>query len=83
MCSRSSNSSFRILPAGLGADVLVSSVVLWVLVFVDGRRDSVRWLWLPIVANLMIGVSSGLPLFLYMREVRLEKMQGRPFQPAP
>jgi hypothetical protein len=62
-------------PAGrfFGADVIVSSVVLWVFVFVDGRRDGVRWLWLPILANLLIGVSSGLPLFLYMREVRLEK----------
>jgi hypothetical protein len=55
-----------------GMDVIVSSVVLWVLVYVEGRRAAVRHLWLPVVANLIVGVSLGLPLFLYMREVRLE-----------
>jgi hypothetical protein len=62
-------------PAGgfFGLDVIVSSVVLWVLVFAEGRRAGVGHLWAPIAANLLVGVSSGLPLFLYLREVRLEK----------
>ncbi len=51
-----------------GWDVIVSSVVLWVFVAVEGRRGAVRHLWAPIVANLAVGVSLGLPLFLYMRE---------------
>jgi hypothetical protein len=51
-----------------GLDVIVSSVALWVLVFADGRRAGVRHLWAPIAANLVVGVSLGLPLFLYMRE---------------
>src|SRR5262245_19082708 len=60
--------------AGLfGWDVIVSSAVLWVLVFVEGRRSGVRHLWAPIAANLAVGVSLGLPLFLYMRERRLER----------
>jgi hypothetical protein len=59
--------------AFFGADVIVSSVVLWVLVAVDGRRAGVRHLWAPIVANLAVGVSLGLPLFLYLRERRLEQ----------
>jgi hypothetical protein len=54
-----------------GMDVIVSSVVLWVFVFVEGRRAGVKHLWAPIVANLAVGVSMGLPLFLYMREARL------------
>jgi hypothetical protein len=53
-------------------DVIVSSVVLWVLVFVEGRRAGVKHLWAPLAANLAVGVSLGLPLFLYMRERRLE-----------
>ncbi|HXE76517.1 MAG TPA: DUF2834 domain-containing protein [Candidatus Xenobia bacterium] len=56
-----------------GWDVIVSSVVLWVLVLVEGRRAGVRHLWAPIVANLAVGVSLGLPLFLYLREVSLER----------
>lgn len=54
-----------------GMDVFVSSVVLWVLVYVEGGRAGVRYRWLPVVANLAVGVSLALPLFLYMREVRL------------
>ena len=54
-----------------GMDVIVSSVVLWALVYVEGRRAGVRHLWLPVVGNLIVGVSLGLPLFLYLREVRL------------
>jgi Terpene cyclase DEP1 len=56
-----------------GMDVLVSSLVLWVLVFVEGRRAGMRHLWAPIAANLAVGVSLGLPLFLYMRERWLER----------
>ena len=54
-------------------DVIVSSVVLWVLVFVEGRRTGTPHLWAPIVANLAVGVSLGLPLFLYLREGALER----------
>lgn len=56
-----------------GMDVIVSSVVLWVLVFVEGRRAQVKHLWAPVAANLAVGVSLGLPLFLYMREIRIER----------
>jgi Terpene cyclase DEP1 len=61
-------------PAGgfFGMDVFVSSVVLWVLVYLDGRRYRVRHRWAPIAGNLTVGVSLGLPLFLYLREIRLE-----------
>jgi hypothetical protein len=55
-----------------GLDVIVSSIALWVFVFVDGRRHGIRHLWAPIAGNLAVGVSLGLPLFLYLREARLE-----------
>ena len=51
-----------------GMDVIVSSIVLWVFVLSEGRRAGVRHLWAPIAANLVVGVSLGLPLFLYLRE---------------
>lgn len=56
-----------------GLDVIVSSIVLWVFVFYEGRRNGIKHLWAPIVANLAVGVSLGLPLFLYMRETQLDK----------
>jgi hypothetical protein len=51
-----------------GMDVIVSSVCLWVLIYVEGRRLRVKHLWVPVVGNLLVGVSLGLPLFLYLRE---------------
>jgi hypothetical protein len=55
-----------------GMDVIVSSVVLWVFVFSEGSRAGIKYLWAPVAASLAVGVSLGLPLFLYMREKRLE-----------
>ncbi len=56
-----------------GMDVIVSSVVLWVLVYIEGRRAELNHLWAPIAANFAVGVSLGLPLFLYLREAKLER----------
>jgi hypothetical protein len=49
-------------------DVLISSIVLLVFVFAEGRRVGMRNLWIYIVANLVVGVSLAFPLFLYSRE---------------
>ena len=68
--------------AFFGLDVVVSSLVLWVFVAVEGRRVAIRNLWMPIAANLAVGVSLGLPLFLYMRERQIRtsplSVRGRP-----
>ena len=58
--------------AFFGWDVIVSSLVLWTFVLVEGRRLAVPRLWAPLAANLLVGVSLGLPLFLYIREIYLE-----------
>ncbi len=55
-----------------GMDVIVSAVVLFIFIFAEGRRLQVPNLWLPVVATLSIGVSLGLPLFLYMRQKNIE-----------
>jgi len=59
-----------------GLDVIVATVVLWALVVVEGRRAGMKYLWVPIAASLVVGVSLGLPLFLYMREQQLERSAG-------
>jgi predicted membrane-bound mannosyltransferase len=48
-------------------DVILSALTLVLFILVDGRREGVRPLWLPIVATGLIGVSCGLPLFLALR----------------
>jgi len=56
-----------------GLDVMVATLVLWILVWVEGRRVGMRRLWAPVLASLTVGISLGLPLFLYMRERRMEE----------
>jgi Terpene cyclase DEP1 len=56
--------------AFFGWDVIVSSAVLWALVAIEGRRAQIKHRWAPIAANLAVGVSLGLPLFLYLRETK-------------
>jgi hypothetical protein len=54
-------------------DVIVSAVVLISFIKTEGKRLQVRLLWLPIVSALLVGVSLGLPLFLYLRQLQLDR----------
>jgi hypothetical protein len=58
-------------------DVVVSSLVLWFFVYTEGTRLKMRYLWLYVVANLLVGVSLALPLFLFARELRLDTTGNR------
>ena len=59
------------ISAFFGLDVIVSTVVLWLFMTWEGKRVGVP-LWPSIVASLLIGVSSALPLFLFMREGKIQ-----------
>ena len=54
-------------------DAIIAGVVLLFLMLSEGRETRVPYLWLPIMTTLTIGVSLGLPLFLYLREVGRER----------
>jgi hypothetical protein len=56
-----------------GLDFLVSAVTLIGFIRSEGTRLKIRSTWLPIVSVLVVGVSLGLPLFLYLREGELER----------
>ncbi len=58
-----------------GLDVLVSTLVLWVFVAVEGARAHVKHRWAPIAGSLLVGVSLGFPLFLYLRETAVKSSQ--------
>lgn len=60
------------ISAFFGLDVIVSSVVLWVFVYLEGTRLRMRNLWVYVVANLLVGVSLGLPLFLLARQSKMD-----------
>jgi len=54
-------------------DVIVSAIVLISFIHTEGRRLGVRLLWLPTLAVVLVGVSLGLPLFLYLRQLQLDR----------
>jgi len=58
--------------AFFGLDVVVSGIVLLIFIVIEGRRLSLSLLWLPILATLLVGVSLGFPLFLYLRQRALD-----------
>ncbi len=57
-------------------DVIVSAVVLISFIHTEGKRLGMRLLWLPIVGVLLAGVSLGFPLFLYQRQLKLDRVAG-------
>lgn len=64
------------------ADVIISGIVVAVFVIAEGRRLSMRRLWIPL-SGLMVGPSLALPLFLFMRERHFaETGPGSSFQPT-
>jgi hypothetical protein len=62
--------------AFFGLDVVVSALVLFVFIATEGRRIALSRLWLPIIATLLVGVSLGFPLFLYLRQRKLDADQA-------
>ena len=55
-----------------GLDVALSALALILFVEFEGRRLGLRRRWMPIVGTCVIGVSFGLPLFLYQRQRHLD-----------
>jgi uncharacterized protein DUF2834 len=54
-------------------DVIVSAIALIWFIQSDGKRLRIRFLWLPTIGTLIVGVSFGLPLFLYLRQSMLDR----------
>ena len=53
---------------GFTADLLISSFVFWLFMFVEAKRASRPKPYLFIALNLAIGLSFALPAYLYARE---------------
>lgn len=49
------------------ADVLVSGIVVFVFIAIEGRRLAMRRLWIPALC-MLVGPPLALPAFLLMRE---------------
>ena len=61
------------ISAFFALDVVVSAVVLLRFSALESRRLRLHSRWMVLAATLLVGVSLGLPLFLYLRERQLEQ----------
>jgi len=61
------------IAAFFALDVIVSAIVLLSFIQSEGRRLRMRFLWLPMLGTVFVGVSLGLPLFLYLRQLELHR----------
>lgn len=49
-------------------DVLVAAIALLGFILVDGQRHQVKYRYFAVLATLSVGVSFGLPMYLYFKE---------------
>jgi Terpene cyclase DEP1 len=61
------------ISAFFAMDVIVSAIVLISFIQSKGKRLRMRLLWLPTIGTLIAGVSFGLPFFLYLRQLVLDR----------
>lgn len=59
----------------VGASFFIASLVTFFFIIGEGRRLKMKGLWLPLAGTLLVGVSCGLPLFLYLRSLTLIQQQ--------
>jgi Terpene cyclase DEP1 len=57
-------------------DVVISALVLLRFISVEGARLHLKRRWLVSLSVILVGVSLGLPLFLYLRERELEQAKS-------
>jgi hypothetical protein len=65
------------ISAFFAMDVIVSAIVLIWFIQSEGKRLPVRLLWLPTIGTLVAGVSFGFPLFLFLRQMALDRTAAR------
>ena len=65
------------MSAFFAMDVIISAIVLIWFIQSEGKRLRVRLLWLPTLGTLVVGVSFGFPLFLFLRQLTLDRITAR------
>ncbi len=60
----------------VSADLLISALVFVLFVFIEGSRLGMKRLWLYPVITFGVGLSFGLPMFLYFRTQAQEESHG-------
>jgi hypothetical protein len=62
--------------SGLIADLLISAVIALIFIGRDAQKLGIDRVWMVLLGICLIGLSFGLPLYLYFREARTEGPRG-------
>lgn len=57
---------------GITADISIAIIAFWVWMTADALKHKVRHWWVVFPANLLVGLSLALPLYLWMRAGAVE-----------
>ena len=63
-------------------DLIISAVVVLGFIRRESSRLRIPRVWPAVLATLLVGVSCGFPLFLYLREVRSKAESAASLQPS-
>lgn len=55
------------------ADLLLSAIIALVFIGNDARKLGIQKIWMVILGTCFVGLSFGLPMYLYFRESRNER----------
>lgn len=61
--------------AFLSWDLLLVVFALFVFIISESKKLSIKHFWIPLVCIIFVNAAFGFPLFLYMRELQLEKLK--------
>lgn len=54
-------------------DVIISAIVLIIYILAENKKAAIQYSWIAITGTLLVGVSFGLPLFLFFKELSSSK----------
>lgn len=58
------------------ADLIIACIVAWCMMAREAQRRNIRYWWVAMAATFVVGLSLALPLFLFMRELKIESDQA-------
>ena len=58
----------------LSRDLFIGSIAVFVWIFSESKRLEMKNLWIVILTTFTIAFAFSAPLFLYLRELRIEEM---------
>jgi len=63
--------------AFLSWDLVVAAFVVLTFIIAEGKKLGMKYFWVTILCMIFIGTAFGFPLFMYLRENKLEILKNK------